>query len=136
MFRISSLLATLALCSTLIAQQKAGGPFKVHTALRTESWRPHPGGPELKPNAQNEIVLWVRVQNAPDDWSKNVPLYLLMGNRRFEYESKSISSFNSFGVALHHAAFVVPKDATELVLVLGEHPKQTFRPDQRVYSAI
>jgi hypothetical protein len=89
----------------------------------------------LQPRTQNEVVLWVRVQNAPDEWSKS-PLYLLIGDKRFEYESRSISSFDSFGVALHHATFVVPKDATEMVLVLGERPKQTFRADQKLHSAI
>jgi hypothetical protein len=117
---------------------KATSSFKVFSALRTQSWRPYPGGPELTPNSADEVVLWVQVQDVPDDWYRpKVMLYLQAGERRFEYMTKSVSVYRSAGSPpLHHAAFLVPKDALEMGLVLGAHPIMKFRADQRILPSI
>lgn len=117
------------------AKTKQGNSFKVFAALRTPSWVPYPGGPALRPNSPNEIVLWVRIQDAPADWP-SVDAYVQLGERRFEYMSKSVSVLTSAGTPLHHAAFLVPKDALELSLVVGSHPALRFQVDPRILPSI
>ncbi len=107
-------------------QSQAPTTFHAVTVHRAERFGP-PNN-QFSPPDRKDVVLWLEVENPPDDWGTAKEFYVQIGQQRTEPLSRSISAYSTDGKPpRHNAAFIIARDAASGALTVGTSAHVAFK---------